>query len=151
MYGEERYLTEEEKQILEDDSYSNEIYGAEFAAVLNPQSSYKTLYDAGVADQYANGLLVGQYPEDESNQIMISVLTAQQFCSESESCKIIDDLVGQEVTLDFTGILEDNTESIITATAVISGIYIGINAYNDIILAYDGLNPDDTQTSDDLK
>lgn len=144
------YLSDDERTILYENYYDYELDEEEYATVLNPQASYKTLFESGVADEYNKGLLLGKYPEDKSNEVAVSVLVAQTICGELEACNQIDDVVDKEVTFNLGGILDDETISTITATAKISGIYIGRPGYNDIILAYDGLNTDDSNTSSDL-
>ncbi len=143
-------LSEDEYTALSYYGLNQPIAEDEYATLLNPQASYKTLIDAKVADEYSSGLLIGSYPQDESNQVMVSVIVAEQICQQSSECSSIDDLLNQEIEFELVGMLADGSESIITASAQISGIYAGTSMYNDIILAYDGLTEDDPSSTSDL-
>lgn len=127
-----------------------EVSADEYATVLNPQASYQTLHEANLANQYSNGLLIGNYPEDKSNQVMVSTIVAEQICNSNSDCNNIEDLINQSFEVELVGMLADGSESKITATIKISGVYSGEVGYNDIILAYDGLNSSDTHTSKEL-
>lgn len=145
-----RYYSDEEQELIEP---SQTVFpDSEYATLLNPHASYKTLEQADLAKGYTSGLLAGSYPEDGTNQILISHYVAANLCGiKSIGCRAIDDLIGSEYQLPLTGYLADGTVSTVTATVQISGIYLGVENYNDIILAYDGLNPEDKNTSADLK
>lgn len=143
-------LTNEQKETVEYYGGTLETSGKEYATILNPQASYPTLYQSGLADEYSRGLLIGTYPQDQSNQVMVSHLVAQEICSLDSSCDQIDDLLNQPTEVELTGILTDGTESKIMATLQISGVYLGQAGFNDIILAYDGLNKSDNKSSSDL-
>lgn len=139
----ETLLSEDEYNALSYYELNQPISEGEYATLLNPQAGYKTLIDAKVADEYSNGLLIGSYPQDESNQVMVSVIVAEQICQQKRECSSIDDLLNQEIEFELVGMLPDGSESVITASAKISGIYAGTSMYNDIILAYDGLTEGD--------
>lgn len=122
----------------------------EYATILNPHASYQTLYQAGLANEYSNGLLIGSYPQDNSSQVMVSNIVAQKICNDNTSCNKIDDLLNQEMDVELVGMLTDGSESAITASIEISGVYAGETMFNDIVLAYDGLNDSDVQLSSGL-
>lgn len=135
------YLRGEVKQVLEQYSLSQSAVGSEFATVLNPQASYQTLEQSELTDGYDNGLLIGSYPEDGSNQVMVSYLLAANICGKVQACNYIDQLLEGTYNLQLTGILPDETTSTITAEVQITGIYYGSHYRNDLLLAYDQMNP----------
>ncbi|MFV0393327.1 MAG: hypothetical protein ACK5LC_02870 [Coprobacillaceae bacterium] len=143
-------LSDDQLTALEYYGANLEVSNDEYATILNPHASYQTLYDAKLANQYSHGLVVGSYPQDKSDQVMVSTIVAEQICASDSKCNNIKDLLNQELDVELVGVLQDGSESKIIATFVISGVYSGQTTYNDIILAYDGLNDNDSKSNSEL-
>ncbi|MFV0393326.1 MAG: hypothetical protein ACK5LC_02865 [Coprobacillaceae bacterium] len=95
---------------------------------------------AKLDDGYDNGLLLGSYPVAGSNQAMISYFFASNICDTRSDCSNVSDLIDQDYSIKLSGDDQTGNTQSIEATLSISGIYYGSTFFNDIILAYDGLN-----------
>ncbi len=135
----DKYLSDEEKEIVETELIAYDSDGQEYAVLQRPLLDYETLLAAGYGTTYfgnsGDNIFVGTWPEINSDEITISNRIAQNLCAETEGCTQIDDLVGTTIEIPLIAYDEEAKEYTATLTATISGIYYGLQYYNDIILA----------------
>ena len=112
-----------QKYGMEDYNYGNTIFNVEENSCIEP----KRVNENGINTCLPSGKLIyGEYPDDNSNQIVIDVYMAMHFAQEKE-LENLEELIGQEVEIDvnYDGMIDVKGNELSgdkTLTFIVSGI-----------------------------
>lgn len=127
------FLTSEEIKVVEEFNGLTEPNLGAYGSIVVPRFPFEVTSNTGIDAYYPLKLLVGSYPEDNSNQILLPEQLAYTICNQKQSCNKVDDLIGTDYELDVSGHLVPN----VSIETKISGIYLGNPDYSNVILSYD--------------
>ncbi len=130
------FLTEDEYKLAESKNMTWEVYENSYGSLVTPRYPFEVLNNTTLSDTYTLDLLVGDYPQDDSNQLLISDKLAYTICDGLDGCDKIDSLVGTEYDVNLTGWFKAATIPDVTMTGTVSGIYFGNRSGNDVITSY---------------
>lgn len=127
------FLTSQEVKVVEDFNGMTEPNPGAYGSIVVPHFPFEVTTNTGIDPYYHLKLLVGNYPKDNSNQILLPEQLAYTICDQKQSCNKVDDLIGTDYELNVSGHLVPS----VRIETKISGIYLGNPAYSNVILSYD--------------
>lgn len=130
------FLTEDEYELAKSKNMTWKVYENSYGSLISPCYPFEVLNNSTISDTYTLDLLVGDYPEDDSNQILISDKLAYTICDSLDDCNKIDSLIGTDYDIKLSGSFKAATIPDVIMTGTISGIYFGNRSGNDVITSY---------------
>lgn len=131
------YLTSEQVEIADENNKLWKVNEGAYGSVVVPMYPFEATSIASLDTNYEMKLLAGDYPADNSNQLLVSDKLAYTICDQREDCSKINDLIGTDLTLTVSGYFKAANIRDVTITGKISGIYMGERGYNNVVLSYD--------------
>lgn len=133
----ESFLTTDEYAKVLENNKSWEATEGAYGSVVVPVFPFEVLANTTVDSNYNFDLLVGDYLQNNSDQLLLSDKLAYTICDADSKCQQIDQLIGTQFDLDVSGYFKAANLENVKLSGEISGIYMGNRGYNNVVLSYD--------------